>query len=173
MSTKDRTVTLSLRISEVAYKALQEDAKKLNASLNTIANQILLAHALYDRHFKKYGLVKVSSPLFTTILDAATDEAIVQAGKSAATGVLQSVIISATGELSVDSILDWLKRVGTYSNLNDYSEISHGGKTSVTMAHRFGPKGSRFFASYADSLFKSVGKPIKITTLEDSVTFEV
>ena len=49
LSAKERTVTLSLRISEVAYKALQEDAKKQNASLNTLANQILLAYAEHDR----------------------------------------------------------------------------------------------------------------------------
>lgn len=162
-----------MRISEIAYKALQEDAKKQNASLNTIANQILLAYAEHDRYLKKYGLLKVISPLYDKLLNAASDEAIVEAGKSLGPGVLPSTIISMTGELTVPGILDWLKRMGTYSNLCDYSEISHGGKTSVTMAHGSGPKGSLLLASYLDSLFKTAGKQIKITQLRDSVTFEV
>ena len=173
MSERDRTVTLSLRISEVAYKALQEDAKKQNASINTIANQILLAYAQHDRHFKKYGLLKVSSPVFFKILNAATDEAIMESGISAGQGELQSIILSTTGELSVYRILEWLKRIGTYSNIFDYSEVTHGGKTVVTLSHQAGSKGSLFLASYLDSLFTSVGKQIKITQLRDSVTVEV
>jgi len=162
-----------LRISEVAYKALQDDAKKQNASINTIANQLLLAYAEHDRYLKKYGLLKVISPLYDKLLNAASDEAIVEAGKSLGPGVLPSTIISMTGELTVPGILDWLKRMGTYSNLCDYSEISHGGKISVTMSQSFGPKGSVLLASYLDSLFKTAGKQIKITQLRDSVTFEV
>jgi hypothetical protein len=162
-----------LRISEVAYKALQEDAKKQNASINTIANQLLLAYAEHDRYLKKSGLLKVISPLYDKLLNAASDEAIVEAGKSLGPGVLPSTIISMTGELSVPGILDWLKRMGTYSNLCDYTEISHGGKISVTMSQSFGPKGSVLLASYLDSLFKTAGKQIKITQLRDSVTFEV
>ena len=170
---KEGTVTLSLRISEVAYKALQEDAKKQNASINTIANQILLAYAEHDRYLKKVGLMKVITPLYDKLLNAAPDEAIVEAGRSLGPGVVPSTIISMTGELTVQGILDWLRRMGTYSNLCDYSEISHGGKTSVTMAHGSGPKASLLLASYLDSLFKTAGRQVKITQLADSVTFEI
>ena len=170
---KDRTVTLSLRISEAAYKALQEDSKKQNTSINTIANQILMAYAQHDRHFKKYGMVKASSPLFARILNTASDDALIEAAKSTGTGELQSIILSTTGELSVSKILDWLKRVGTYSNLFDYSEVPHGGRTMVTISHQFGTKGSLFLASYIDSLFSSVGKQLKITQLTNSVAFEL
>jgi len=173
LSAKERTVTLSLRISEVAYKALQEDAKKQNASLNTIANQILLAYAEHDRYLKKYGLLKVVSPLYVQLLNAASDEALTEAGKSLGPGILPGMVMSMTGELTVAGILDWLKRMGTYSGLTDYTEISHGGRISVTMTHDNGPKGSLLLASFLDSLFKTAGKQIKITQLRDSVTFEV
>jgi len=173
LSAKERTVTLSLRISEVAYKALQEDAKKQNASLNTIANQILLAYAEHDRYLKKYGLLKVVSPLYVQLLNAASDEVLVEAGKSLGPGILPGMVMSMTGELTVAGILDWLKRMGTYSGLTDYTEISHGGRISVTMSHDNGPKASLLLASFLDSLFKTAGKQIKITQLRDSVTFEV
>lgn len=173
MSTKERTVTTSLRISETAYKALQEDAKKQNISINTLANQILLDYAEHDRYLKKYGLLKVITPLWNELLNAGSDEAIVRAGKTLGPGALPSTIISMRGELTVPGILDWLKRMGTYSNLCDYSEISHEGKISVTLSHGFGPKGSLLLASYLDSLFKTAGKQIKITQFKDSVTFEV
>lgn len=173
LSTRDRTVTLSLRMSEVAYKALQEDANRQNISLNTIANQILVAYAEYDRHLKKHGMLKVSHTAFAAVLNAATDEAILEAGKFAGPGVFPSLILSATGELSTAGVLEWLKRMGTYSSIADYSEVSHGGKISVTMSHDLGPKGSLFLAGYLESLFRLAGKQVKITRLSDSLTFEV
>jgi hypothetical protein len=160
-------------MSEVAYRALQEDANRQNISLNTIANQILVAYAEYDRHLKKHGMLKLSHPAFAAVLNAATDEAIYEAGKSAGPGVFPSLILSATGELSTVGVLEWLKRLGTYSNIADYSEISHNGKTSVTMSHDLGRKGSLFLAGYLESLLGLAGKQIKATRLTDSVTFEV
>lgn len=162
-----------MRISETAYRALQEDAKKRNISLNTIANQILLAYAEWDRHLNRFEMVKVSHPTFAHVLNAATDEAVAEAGRVAGPDVPAGLILSTAGELSISSILDWLRRMGTYSNLVDYSEISHGGKTSVTLSHNLGPKWSLFLASYFDAVFKSTGKQVKFTQLRDSVTFEV
>ena len=94
MSTKDRTVTVSLRVSESAYKALQEDAKKQNVSINTLANQLFQAYAEHDRYLKKYGLVKVISPLYALLLYAASDVAFFYAGMVFGPGALPCVIIS-------------------------------------------------------------------------------
>ena len=173
MSAKDRTVTASLRINEAAYRALQDDAKKQNTSLNTIANQILMAYAEHDRYLKKYRMIKIAGPTFARILNFTPDEGLAEAGKLEGTGIIPSVVVSIAGELSVSSILEGLKRMGTYSSLFDYSEVSHGGKISVTLAHDLGPKGSILAASFLESLFRSIGKQIKVTQLRDSVAFEV
>ena len=173
MSTKERTINVSLRVSEGAYRALQEDAKKGNISLNTIANQIFLAYAEWDRHLNRFEMLKISRPTFAHILNATTDEAITEAGRTAGVDVPPGLILSTAGELSDSSILDWMKRMGSYSNLIDYSEITHGGKTSVTVSHDLGPKWSLFLTSYFDSVFRSIGKQVKFTQHPDSVTFEL
>ncbi len=67
---------MSFRISENAFKALQQDAKKNNTSLNTLANQLFMSYAEYDRFLQKFHMVKVSSPNFKRVLNAATKEAI-------------------------------------------------------------------------------------------------
>jgi hypothetical protein len=170
---KDRTVTASLRINEAAYRALQDDAKRQNISLNTIANQILMAYAEHDRYLKKHRMIKIAAPTFARILNFTPDEGIAEAGKLEGTGIIPSVVVSISGELSVSSILEGLKRMGTYSNLFDYSEVTHEGKISVTLVHDFGAKGSLLAASFLESLFKSIGKQVKVTQLRDSVAFEV
>ena len=59
---KEKSVTVSLRITDLAYKALQDESKKMNVSLNTLANQIFLSFATYDRYLSRFGMVKVADP---------------------------------------------------------------------------------------------------------------
>lgn len=66
---KEKTVTISFRISESAFKALQHDAKKNNTSLNTLANQLFTAYSDCDRFLQKFRMVKLSSPTFKHILN--------------------------------------------------------------------------------------------------------
>jgi len=170
---KEGTVNASLRISEAAYKVLQKDAKKRNTSVNTLANQILVAYAEYESRLGGLGLLRVTRPTFLQILNAGSDEAMAEAGTIVGEEVTTGVILSSAGEITALLILDWLKRIATYSNLVEYTEISHGGKTSVTLEHSLGPKWSVFLSSYVESLFRSVNKQVKCVRLSNSVTFEV
>ena len=87
---REKSVTISFRISETAFKALQNDAKKNKTSLNTLANQLFMAYAEYDRFLQRFRIIKLSNPTFKRILNAATKEAIVQAGSSAGSSVPES-----------------------------------------------------------------------------------
>jgi hypothetical protein len=173
MPSREKTVTVSLRISEAAFKALQDDAKKQNFSLNTLANQLFISYSDYDRFLKRFRMIKVSFPTFRKILDAAKEEAILEAGKTAGASVPESFILSKMGELSVANALEYLRLSGTYANFYDYSEVSHSGRTTITLTHTLGPNWSLFLAHYVEEIFKAAGKQIKITRLSDSLTFEI
>ena len=49
----DKTVNRSFRISEKAYKALEEGAVRGKVSLNTFVNQLFLDYAEFDRYASK------------------------------------------------------------------------------------------------------------------------
>ncbi|MDA4135404.1 MAG: hypothetical protein OK449_00215 [Thaumarchaeota archaeon] len=170
---KEKTVTISFRIAENALRALQEDAKKQNVSLNTLANQMFVAFADYDRFLQKFHMVKLSTPTLKQIINAATDDAIVEAGKNAGSSVPESFMLAKTGELSVPNALDYLKLMGAHANLFDFSEVTHAGKTSVTLTHDLGPKGSIFLTHYVEAIFSSLDKNPKVRQLSDAITFEV
>jgi len=170
---KEKTVTISFRISESAFKALQNDAKKNNTSLNTLANQLFMAYADYDRFLQKFRMVKLSSPTFKRILNAATKEAIVEAGRSAGSSVPESFIRARMGEINTASAVEYLRLMGAYANLFDYSEVTASGKSSVTLTHDLGENGSLFLASYMDALFKSAGKDVKVAQYENGITIDL
>jgi hypothetical protein len=166
-------VTISFRISESAFKALQSDAKKNNTSLNTLANQLFMAYADYDRFLGKFRMVKISSPTFKHILNAATKDAIVEAGRSAGGSVPETFIRAKMGEISPASAVEYLRLMGAYANLFDYSEITVSGNSSVTLTHDLGENGSLFLAGYIETLFKSAGKSVKVSQYENGITIDL
>jgi hypothetical protein len=170
---KEKTVTISFRISETALKAIQEDAQKQNVSMNTLVNQMFVSYADYDRFLQRFHMIKLSNPTLKRIINAATDNAIVDAGSAAGSSIPESFILAKTGELSISSALEYLKLMGAHANLFDFSEVTHAGKTSVTLTHDLGEKGSLFLTHYAEALFKPLGTQLKVRQLPDAITFEV
>lgn len=172
-SLKEKTVTISLRVNESALRALQEEAQKQNVSLNTLANHLFVSYSDYDRYLQKLHMIKLSTPTLRRIVNAATDDAIVEAGKNAGRSVPESFILAKMGELSVQNALEYLKLMGVHANLFDYSEVGRNGKTLVTLSHDLGPKGSIFLANYVESIFATAGKVPKFIQLADAISFEV
>ena len=134
---------------------------------------MFVSYADYDRFLQKFHMVKLSTPTLKHIINAATDEAIMDAGKNAGSSVPESFILAKTGELTVANALEYLKLMGAHANLFDYSEVTHGGKTSVTLTHDLGTKGSMFLAQYVEAVFTSLDKRPKVTQLSDAIAFEV
>jgi len=165
-------VTVSLRISESAYKVLQEDAALQHTSLNTLANQIFLSYSEFDRYMVKLHVIKLSSSTFRRIINAASDEAVSEAGRAAGGNAPKNFVLAKTGQLNVGTALDFLKSIATYSSLFEYGEASHEGKSTVTLAHDFGSKGSLFLSSYVESMFKNLEQQPKISHNVDAVIIE-
>jgi hypothetical protein len=177
LSEKERTSNVSLRISESAYKALQEDSKKRNVSLNTFTNQVLRTYSEYDRLLASVGIIKISRPVFAQILGGLPDNISDLVGKENFAEIAGSdpgpgLIVSTEGELSASSITKWMRRVGVYSGMFEYREIVHGGKVVVTLSHDLGPKWSLLLSEYYKALFRSAGIEVKPTRRLDSVTIE-
>jgi hypothetical protein len=160
-------------LDESALKALQEDARKQNVSVNTLLNQLVLAYANYDRPMKRFHMVKVPSSSFKHILEAATKEAIVEAGNSAGKDVPSTYIRAKWGQLTMENALAYLKTTADYTNLFEYSEIVLGGRVNVTLTHDFGAKGSLFLQRYVQAIFEPLGKPPRFLPDENAVAFEI
>ena len=113
---KPKTATASFRLDESALNALQEDARKQNVSVNTLLNQLVLAYANYDRPMKRFHMIKVPASSFKHILEAATSEAVIEAGNAAGKDVPNTYIRAKWGELTVENALNYLKTTADYTN---------------------------------------------------------
>jgi len=118
-------------------------------------------------------MLKLPASSFVHLLQAATDEAVIEAGNSAGKDVPKTYIRAKWGELTVESALDYLRTTADYTNLFEYSEVVRGGRVNVTLTHDFGAKGSLFLQRYVEAIFEPLRKPPKFLQDENAVSFEL
>jgi hypothetical protein len=169
----EKTITRTFRISERAFKTLQEDAKRQNVSVNTLVNQVILSYTNFDKFIKKLHMIKISRPTFQRVLDAAHDDAIIEAGQHAGSDVPKFFILAKEGVLSLQTVLGHLKDMADYGNLFEYTETIQDKKRIITLGHELGPKGTLFLAHYVQTVFESIGAHPMFTLGDNSVTIEL
>jgi hypothetical protein len=170
----EKAVTRSFRINESAFLALEEEAKKLNISLNTLVNQLFLSYANFDRYFQRLGMLKMSKVTFRKILKAAPANEIVELAREVAQNRSRIIILARCGALSLTSVLDYLNNLADYAYFVERSEVvSPGGKRVITLIHSYGEKGSIFVEAYTKALFEQINMEPKLCSTENSMTIEV
>jgi hypothetical protein len=169
----DKTVPRSFRISEAAFKVLQEEAERQNISVNTLLNQLVLSYTNFDRFYKKLHMLKLSAQTFRHVLNAASDQAIVEAGEAAGRNTPRALILAKSGILSLDTVIDYLRNLANYANLFEYSEALHNSMKTIALIHEFGPKGSLFLTHYVKAIFESVAIRVGLSASENAVIIEL
>lgn len=167
-----KTVTAKFRIGEGALKHLQEDAKRLNVSVNTMVNQLLVSYSQFDRPMKDIQMTKVPTSTFKTMLDGCSDEAVLEAARSAGEAVAEAFATSEGVPVALDSVLGSFRSSAFHLNAFDYSEFHSPGKVKVTMPHKLGRKGSLFIEEWVRCQLELLDGCPRFTVEDDSVTFE-
>jgi len=170
---KGKSVTRSFRVSETAFKALEEDAARRNVSVNTLVNQLLLAYANWGRFFDKIGAVRIPKEAFSRLLDASSDEAVIEAARLSGLDTPRAIMLAKHGTLSLTTVLDFIRAGAAYGGYAEYSEVENQGKLVVTLMHNMGRKASIYFGSLLESIFANIDRHPKISSSEHSVLIEI
>lgn len=173
VSKSEKSVTRSIRISERALKAIEEESKRQNISVNTIINQQLLSYAESDRFFRRLGGMKFSSRTVQHFLDAGSNETIARAGEQTGRHTPHSIILAKYGKQTLDTVYGYLEMLSEYANQFEFSKVEEDDKIIITLLHRLGPKGSVFFENYMRVLFEQIDYVPKIDANDDSIVIEL
>jgi len=173
LSKREKTVTRSFRISQSAFKALEEDAARRNITLNTLVNQLFLAHTNLGRFLDKLGSIRIARPSFTQLLNACSDEAIIEVARSVALDSPRAMILAKHGVLSLSTVLDYVRTMVTYGGFGEYSEVESQGRLVITLTHDLTRKGSVFISNVLGSIFGMVNVHPKMSLSEHSVILEI
>jgi hypothetical protein len=172
LSKKEKTVTRSFRVSESAFKALEEDAARRHVSLNTLVNQLFLAHTNWGQFYDKIGAIRISKSTFVRLLDASSDEAVIEAARLSGLDTPRAIMLAKHGELSLTTVLDYVRAAAAYGGYAEYNEVEKQGKLVITIMHNLGRKGSIYLSSMLESIFGTIDRHPKITSSEHSILIE-
>jgi len=168
---KKNTSTITFRIDERFDEHLRKIAQEQKISLNTLANQIFGNYLDLDVYMEKFGVMKMSKKVFRMFLDK-TDEA-----------ELKLLALDAGSKEPVEFILFKWKEI-TSENVSTFMKIycEHCGygqcdleqsenKTSMSVRHNFGKKGSTYIASFLTAVITStLNCECSIVESDESVT---
>ncbi len=168
-----RTASATFRISEKAYHALQNEAKKQDTSLNTLVNQVFDTH-INDRVFsEKLDFMRVNKLSFRRILEGTSDEALSEAGRSSGTETVRTVTLGRSGVITLESVLETISELSEFSDFARYSEIESTGRRVIVLTHELGPKWSVFIRSFVNAALRLVNREAKTTVGDRSVVVEI
>jgi len=168
-----KTSTITFRLDEKFEKLLRKEASEKRISLNTLANQIFGDHIELDQYMKKFGMVEMSKGSFKELLKIMNEKNIINFAMSIGSKEPKDFILFKWKELSKNSVLDFIKMY--------FEECGYGRcdmqlddlKSSISVHHDFGQKGSLFLKSFLEAIIQStLQKEPKITITENSVTME-
>ena len=173
LSKKEKTVTRSFRISESVFKALEEDATRRNVSVNTLLNQLLLAYTNWGRFIDRVGAIRTSKVALRCILNASSDEGVIDAAREVGPDTPKSIILAKHGALSLATVLDYVRNASMYGGFAEYNEVETQGKMTITLMHELGRKGSLFISNTVESLFRMINIHPKMSSSEHTVIIEI
>ena len=168
-----KTVAKSFRVNRYALRALQEEAKRQNLSVNTMVNHLLINYAEFGRYAQRAHSLNLTQKTFVEILAAASEETLVTAGQNAGKSAPLAMISSKSGEVTVNAVLEYIQDLSAHANLFEFNETTEHGHWTITLLHELGNKWSLFLANYFAEAFKTAGAEPKITSSERAVTIRI
>jgi hypothetical protein len=170
-----KTITRSFRITQEAFDALKEDAERKEITVNTLVNQLFLAHKDFDRYFERMGVIKISAATFNLLLSSVPHDRIGEVGKKSGIDAPKAIIIAKDGALSLQTALGFLRMMSQYTNLFEYNEVvSPDGRSKIiTLMHGLGQNGSQFLIHYVKAILEGVCLEPKMSSSEHSVVIEL
>jgi hypothetical protein len=165
------SVPRHFRIQRDVYDSLEEEAKKLEVSLNWLVNRVLSNHTRDDWILDSMGLVKMPDEVFREFVSLIPEDKMRELGSRVASTILPSMMLEMDGTVNLGAVLNSLQlmsRGGAFV----VHESHKNGRRRISLTHRNGPKLSAYYSGLVPTLFAQAGVTVKIKTTSDSITFE-
>lgn len=172
---RSSTVTRSFRFDIELSKILEEEAERMDVSVNALVGIIIKRYAEFTRYLSKLDMVVINREFLTHLFESRDEEGLFMVGTKLGETVPVDTIMFWKKELTEQSVLDYIEKiVCRYGHLGTYDEITHSSSRTIVIRHRLGKKGSKFFEGYLRSSLKStIGKDALFEVTDSSVKFEI
>ena len=168
---KKNTSTITFRIDESFDEHLRKIAKEQKISLNTLANQIFGNYLDLDVYMEKFGVMKMSKKVFKMFLDKTDEAELKLLALDAGSKEPVEFILFKWKEITSENVSTFMKIYCEYCGYGQCDLEQSENKTSMSVRHNFGKKGSTYIASFLTAVITStLNCECSIVESDESVT---
>lgn len=160
-----KSVTRTLRIDEDLDRAIGKRASKERVSVNSLVNRSLRKLVDWDIPLLELGAVVVPKLLIDRMAEDKDEQKFGEYGREVARDFLKPATLYVTGEFTVASSIEMLRRSALYSGRFrfDFGEGHDSRKQVLMIRHDQGRLWSSYFAGLLDETFKVLlGEELRI-----------
>ena len=165
------TSTITFRIDGKYDEHLRKIASEQKISLNTVANQIFGNYLELDVYMQKFGVMKMSKKVFKMFLEKTNDADLKLLALDAGSKEPKEFILFKWKEITSKNVSDFMKIYCEQCGYGDCDLEQSNEKTSMSIRHNFGKKGSTYISSFLSAVIAStLNRECAVTESDDSVT---
>jgi hypothetical protein len=170
---KKTASTMTFRLDDDVLDELRKESQNKEISLNTLANQILRQHVIWDIYLSKVGMIPIAKPVVSAIFEKMTDSDINDLASNVGKDAVRDIVLFMEGTVNVDSYLSWFE----LRMKNSFVEVNHvkrGTSHTFVMKHDLGYNWSLYHKKLLDITFYEIFKiPIKIRITNSTLSFDI
>jgi hypothetical protein len=156
MEPTPESVTRTLRLDRDLDRAIAAAATKQRVSVNFLVNRCIRKYVEWDGPSQEFGVVVIPKLLLDALAKEADAETFERYGREVARDYVRPAAIYLTGEFTVASSIEVLRRGAVYggSFRFDVDEGRDSRHRVIVLRHDQGRLWSRYFAGLLDETFK-------------------
>lgn len=175
MTDKPTTETVTFRLSSTLVKALRNDAKLENISLNSFVAKIFTNHVQWERYERKFGLLPMTKPFLKEALNRISDPQIIDLAQKIEKDNFRTIMAFMKENPTTGDFIEILRSWLTVSWMQNDLHVHEDGENHFMIQHDMNIKWSLYLKILVSELYRDIfGKnvDIRITDKTISLVFE-
>ena len=172
-TTRQKTVTRTIRIPDHLDTILQRDSKEKRSTANALISSILTKYVEWDRYVESFGFISIPRNGFKLIIDALDDESIKRIAEEIGSTQPKELMMFFFKKSTLDTFLSAFSLFSKYAGYGSYEIESNGRDYTVVLHQDLGRKWSIYIAHLVSQALKSaLGISPRFQITKNSIIFQ-
>ena len=163
---------MTFRVKKETLDKLRLYASEKNSTINSVVNQFLTQVFEWDLLAAKAGWVPIPKNALVNILDKIDEKTILELAEINGKTIPDDFLLAMKGRQSIEDLLE-INKNRAFSAGFGYSEILENDFLKIIIQHDMGMKWSKYFKTYYDTAFKSLGCKAEFEITENILVYRI
>ena len=170
IESKDKTKTVSFRLSSALIEELKQEAEIEKINFNSLITKILDNHVLWEKYERKVGLLPMTKPFVKDAIQRLTEKEIIHLAEVVEKDTFSDILNFMNGKYTIKDFIEILR---TWLNVAWMQHhIENKNNTIIfKIQHDLGEKWSLYVKTLATELFYDIlEKKLEVTLTKTTIT---